>query len=276
MSENTSIFISEIKAIYSEKRLVPFIGAGFSKPLGLPSWKELIDEIALELGFRKELFYLHGTLQQLAEYLKITNRKKYDEFKMKMYKEFETTEIVERRKSSITHKALANLDLNLIYTTNYDSHIEGCLMDNCKNPVIKASLDDFIDKKNSGNCEVIKFHGTLNQTDSIVLTESEYFERMSLDSPVDQKLRADILSNSFLFMGYSFQDPNIRYIWYKLYSLLLAKGKYQKKLRPSYFVSFGAGHVQPSLLEQWNINVIELDPSNILESLAEFLNKIKE
>jgi hypothetical protein len=43
-----------------------------------------------------------------------------------------------------------------------------------------------------------------------VLTETDFLNRLSFDSPLDIKLHADALGRTVLFIGYSMTDPNIR------------------------------------------------------------------
>jgi hypothetical protein len=148
-------------------------------------------------------------------------------------------------------------------------------MDNGKKCVALASLADFLEPRELDlDCEVIKFHGTLSQQETIVLTESEYFSRMELEEAVDQRLRSDLLSNSFLFIGYSFSDPNIRYIWYKIHKLLHNQNRQGSKIRPSYLISFGYNPIQNELLSKRNIKVISFDPSNKEETIGELLNEL--
>jgi predicted NUDIX family phosphoesterase len=61
--------------------------------------------------------------------------------------------------------------------------------------------------------QVIKFHGDLNSPNEMVLSESHYEQRMRLESAMDLKLRSDILGRAILFVGYSFRDPNIAYLF---------------------------------------------------------------
>lgn len=268
--------IKQLSRHYNDERLIPFIGAGFSLPLGLPSWEKLVEKLAEKLDFEPELFRLHGTFAQLAEYAKIMDRRLWQDFVTRITREFDSAESIERRKASITHKALASLNLRTIYTTNYDSHIEGALEDAGKKVVTLSSLADFLESQGRDACEVIKFHGTFSDQETIILTESRYFERLSLEDAVDQRLRADILSNSLLFIGYSFNDPNIRYIWYRIDRLRRQQSKeYNIKLRPSYLITFGADPVQPVLLNEWDIHVIPLDPADKNESIANLLSSVR-
>ena len=48
--------------------VILFVGAGISANLGLPTWQEMIDEMADHLGIDKEIFSLYGNSLDLAEY----------------------------------------------------------------------------------------------------------------------------------------------------------------------------------------------------------------
>lgn len=256
---------------YREGRLIPFLGAGFSKPLNLPDWGELIADMAKRLGFEPDLFPLHGDFDQLAGYFEATNDFEY--LVHEMTRGFNSAESERIRKTSKTHQALAALEWHTLYTTNFDFHVEGALKDAGKPVSVLASLEDFQGSRATGGCEVIKFHGTLEKRSTIVLTEKAFFDRMALEAPADQRLRADLLSHSFLFIGYSFSDTNIRYIWHRMHQL--RQGSHPgARPRKCFFATHGAGPVQPTLLEKWNIDIIQLDPSDKSASVAELLQRI--
>ncbi|MGZ3458889.1 MAG: SIR2 family protein [Archangium sp.] len=265
-----------LKAEYQDGRLIPFLGAGFSKPLNLPDGSQLIATLAKALGFEPELFDLHGRFEQLAEYFALSAPNRFQQLVYEMTRRFDSSEAGALRRQSRAHQALAALDWRTLYTTNYDKHIEGALQDAGKPVSVLASFADFQAPHEPEACEVIKFHGTLAQPDTIVLTESSYFQRMALEAPPDQRLRADLLGNSFLFIGYSFSDINIRYVWYRMNQLRVQsqpRGRHAHARR-CFFATHGAGLVQPDILEQWNIDVIQLDPTDKSASVAELLESI--
>ena len=265
--------LPRLRDTFQQGRLVPFLGAGFSVPLRLPSWTELVAWMAERLGWEPELFELHGTPAQMAEFFAIESNA-LEDLLHQMTVRFDGAEAQARRRDSPTHRALATRPWRTIYTTNFDCHVEGALADAGKLCHVLAGLKDFLMPRPEHVCEVVKFHGTLSRPDTMVLVESDYFARMDLNAAVDQRLRADLLGHSFLFIGYSFSDTNIRYIWYRMQKLL-AEMHTSVQPRRSYFVSFGAGPVQPKLLERWNIDVIELDPADMNASVAALLNGIE-
>lgn len=275
---NAELFLPEIRAAYQESRLIPFIGAGFSIPLGLPDWNSLVASIATKVGFEPELFFLHGNYQQLLEYIKTYHEPEWKEFIHSIRVLFDSEETANNRRKSKTHQALAELNLKTIYTTNYDLHIEKALQDKGKRVLALATLADFVRSVTQPiDCKVIKFHGTILDDESMILTETQYFDRMALEEAVDQRLRSDVLNKNFLFIGYSFSDPNIRYIWYRIHKLKSKQQTYSGtiNLRSSYYITFGNEPIQSKLLAKWNIKVITLDPENTSDSLSEFLKSIK-
>lgn len=265
-----------LKKEFQDGRLIPFLGAGFSKPLKLPDGRQLIASLAKTLGFEPELFDMQGRFEQLAEFFALSAPNRFQQLVYDMTRSFDSAEAEALREKSPMHLALAALDWRTIYTTNYDKHVEGALRDAGRSVAVLASFADFQGPRARDVCEVIKFHGTLDQPDTIVLTESTYFQRMALEAPPDQRLRADLLSHSFLFIGYSFSDFNIRYIWYRMNQLREQSqmGTKHAQARRCFFVTHGAGLVQPDILEQWNIDVIQLDPTDKSASVAKLLESI--
>jgi hypothetical protein len=78
-------------------------------------------------------------------------------------------------------------------------------------------------------------------------------------------------------MGYSFNDWNIRYIWYRMHQLRLQgqAGARRHPTRRCFFATFGVGPIQPDLLEQWNIDMIQLDPADKGASVTDLLERIR-
>lgn len=266
--------ISELRKQHNSEQLIPFIGAGFSMPLNLPSWRNLIVDLGNTLGYEEDLFLLHGDYQQLAEYSKLVDDREWKKLLLQIQVGFDGPDSNLNRQKSKQHIALSKIDFKTIYTTNWDRHIEKSFSDNGKKVKTFVSIKDFVDEdKVNFDLQVMKFHGSVEDADSIIFAESDYYQRMQLENPLDQRLRSDALSNSFLFIGYSFGDPNIRFIWYKINELIK---KYQLlgnniKPRPSYIASFGTNEIQAKILEQLNINIISLDPQNKEDQICKLL-----
>lgn len=268
-----------LRQAYQDRQLIPFLGAGFSAPLGLPQWGELMGWMGEPLGFDPALFELNGTPLQLAGYYALENENQggLSPFIARMRERFHSPEAEARRATSAQHQALAKLDFRRIYTTNFEHHIESALREGGKKAEAFVRVEDFMRPLPEDVCQVVKFHGDLDHEDSVVLTESQFFDRMRLDAAPDQVLRADLLGNVFLFLGYSFNDPNIRDIWHRMERL-------RREVRPgpdgsrrdqrSFLATFGAGLVQPRLLRELHIDMIELDARDKPRSVVELLSAI--
>jgi hypothetical protein len=249
--------------------LIPFVGAGLSKPLGLPDWSTLIDFIAKQLGYDPEVFKLNGNDLQLAEYY-VTVKRSIGPLRSEMDRLFNPSD--DQIKQSRAHSALADMKVPLIYTTNYDRIIERAFGLRGATYFTIANLDDIASAPSDMATQIVKLHGTFDDDTSLVLTETSYFDRLEFESPIDIKMRADILGKTMLFIGYSLTDINVRYMLYKL-------NKMRKKMRreaPSAFLTtFGSNDIQRTLLAEWNISIVDLDPVDKTESLAGFLESLK-
>ena len=176
-------------------------------------------------------------------------------------------------KDSRSHRALVNMGLPIIYTTNYDRIIERAFELNGVPSHTISSIDD-IAMAPAKATQIVKFHGTFDNDASLVLTESSYFDRLEFESALDIKLRADMLGKCLLFIGYSLSDINIRYMLYKLHKLRNRIRRDADSIPSAYLLTFGAGLVQRALLAQWDVYIEELDPVNKSASTAAFLESL--
>lgn len=262
--------MEELILNYENKNVILFVGAGVSQNLGLPSWSALIDNIATELGFEPEVYQTYGDFLSLAEYYVL---KKGSIGKLRSWMDRELHNInITKLKNSHIHKYIANGNFPIIYTTNYDNWIEEAhkLYNVDYNKIVNVSD---LTNSNRNKKEIIKFHGDFSEDDSIVLSESSYFERLKFESPLDIKLRSDILSKSVLFIGYSLSDTNIRQLFYKLTNLW--NNHHSPSIRPkSYIFTSKNNPIQEEILKNWGIETISNDIDNPGESLETFLKEL--
>jgi hypothetical protein len=113
---------------------------------------------------------------------------------------------------SVVHRALASLsDCHLVYTTNYDDFIERAMKLHGRSVVTIAAEHDL--SQLLAEMQVVKFHGDFNRPEAMVLSERDYERRMRLEDAMDLKLRSDVLGRALLFVGYSFRDANVAYLF---------------------------------------------------------------
>lgn len=255
--------------------LIPFIGAGFSRVFNLPTWSELISDVSNQIGYDPEVAELYGDFLQLAEFLAI-KQNGLSRFKSKLIHQFNSPTF--NIADSEAHSLLTEMNLSKIYTTNWDNLIERAFEHHKINYNKIVTIEDF-QESNSNYTSIIKFHGDLTSNDeSLVFTESSYFERLSFESPLDISLRADMIGNTLIFLGYSLSDFNIRYMWYKLQKLLKEQAYTNKRRDPfAYIVMTKRNPIFEEICKNSrDIGVIFLDPNNIQNSMIELLNNIVE
>jgi hypothetical protein len=121
----------------------------------------------------------------------------------------------------------------------------------------------------------VKFHGDFDDDESIILTESSFFERMDFESALDLKLQSDVLGRPVLFIGYSLSDINIRFLVYKLQRLWEASNL--SRLRPkSYAFLSIANAAQERVLRSRGIEPIVSECEHPGEGLTKFLAGLLE
>ena len=197
------------------QNLLLFVGAGVSKNLGLPTWGGLIDQMANDLGYDRDVFESLGDYLTLAEYYQSV-KSSIGPLRSWMDRTFHDSAI--KIEVSTIHRLIVEMSCPLVYTTNYDSWLEQAFR-LYNRPYTKiVNVGDFAGIR-EGITQIVKFHGDFEDDSSIVLTETSYFNRLGFESPLDIKLRADLLGRSILFIGYSLTDINIRYLLYKLNQL---------------------------------------------------------
>ena len=260
--------IDELKKSIRSKNTILFVGAGISATLGLPTWSELISHIASELGYDDKLFKQYGDSLTLAEFYAI-KKGRIGELRSWMDRNWDISS--EQIKDSKIYKAIANLDFPLIYTTNYDHCLETALEYWGKEYKKIVDVDDLVNL-DSHTTQVIKFHGDTILDDTIVLTESSYFKRLDFESPLDIKLRSDMLGKSILFIGYSLSDINIRLLIYKLDQLW--KNSNERKRPSSYIFLPTPNPIQETILQSRGIHTITGDGLDKKESIENFLTSL--
>jgi len=198
-------FIRKLSEDLQEENLALFAGAGLSVAAGFVNWANLLKPIAedLKLDIEKE----RVDLVSLAQYhytAKGNNRSKLNQVLITNFcKDIEVTP---------NHKILARLPISTYWTTNYDKIIERSLIDAGKIPDIKYTKEHLIKTTPRRDAIVYKMHGDIDHADKAVITRGDYEEYHIERQPFINALTGDITSKTFLFLGFSFTDPNIDYI----------------------------------------------------------------
>lgn len=236
-----------------------------------PSWEEIVNQAAVELGFEvPQLIRARGTDLQILEYFKLKFNG-HTRLTNWLLKNMDPPD--EAIKSSAIHSELANMQsCSIIYTTNFDDFIERSFKLHGR-PHQVVAIEEHM-RTAAGTTEIVKFHGDWNHPDRMVLTESDYERRMAFSEPMDLRLWSDLLNRSVLFLGYSFRDPNVSYLFRQVKERF-ARLPNTSSGRRAYIVVQDPSQFERRLFQERNIEVIPIDGKGRTEAVAAILNDIR-
>lgn len=207
MSKEIEAFIKDFVSDLTQNNVAIFAGAGMSKASGYVSWPELLRDIAeeLELSVDKE-----HDLISLAQY-HVNERGGKAGITKKILQEFS-----EQAEPSENHEILARLPINTYWTTNYDKLIEDALKRNLKIVDTKYTETQLTWSKPKRDAVVYKMHGDVEHPENAILTKQQYEYYYKTHEHFITQLSSDLISKTFLFIGFSFTDPNLDYVLSRL------------------------------------------------------------
>lgn len=193
------------------KRLVFFIGSGFSKDFLYPDWNGLVKKMIKQIitddpSFKPFLEILENGKMDILKILEeIKNEKKiirdtiYNEFKFDVQK----IHLLEK------HKKLLKISTKII-TTNYDQ-----LLENAANN-IEIDIDTIVHTNNHmigklPNLEsyIYKIHGDHKDADKCILLKEDYEKLYSNKNSAHDQFKNIITNNTIVFIGFSLSDPYV-------------------------------------------------------------------
>jgi hypothetical protein len=187
-----------------EGNLAIFAGAGFSRAAGYVDWKNLLRPIADDLDLDVEKEWDLVTLAQYHANVNHANRAKINQLLV--------SEFSRNLKPTENHRILARLPIATFWTTNYDNLIETALVDDGKVPDIKYTKEHLATTRPHRDAIVYKMHGDAAHPDKAILIRDDYERYHIKMAPFITALSGDLVSKTFLFLGFSFTDPNLEYI----------------------------------------------------------------
>lgn len=196
-------FIKEFTKNLHDDNVAIFAGAGMSKACGYVDWKQLLRDIADELNLQIDR---ENDLVSLAQF-----HVNHKQSKQKLHETI-LNEFSDDVESSENHKILARLPISTYWTTNYDNLIEKSLKEERKKVSVKKSVSDLNQNIFGSNATVFKMHGDAQDPKNAILTKEQYEIYHSTHLPFITALKGDLVQKTFLFIGFSFEDPNLDYI----------------------------------------------------------------
>jgi hypothetical protein len=223
----------ELLYAIKDKKCTPFIGAGACAPW-LPLGKDVARDWAEKHNYPLEDSY---QLSRVAQFLAIENGNDLypKNVLSRLLKEKEPPDFSLEEHRNTPYAVLADLNLPIYITTNYDHFMEAALKSKGKEPVSEfcrwnnyadaAGIESKLFKKSKYQPTVSQpliyhLHGDINTPQSMVLTENDYIDFIvslsrgdddnSILPPIIRRTFADTI---LLFVGYSLEDINFRIIF---------------------------------------------------------------
>lgn len=264
----------------NRRNTIPFVGAGISAGCGLYTWRKLLDILAVEyLTFKeRKKFTDAGDYLEYAE--AIVNASGNQDAVMRRIGEiFEETDICIGKAPYLLVSSFAN---NIV-TTNYDLILESSAKKFGNKSELKVLLPCLTGQMTAAIQEnqrcLLKIHGSVEETTSMVFSESQYNEFYSDGKPLPIFLETFFSGRSLLFIGCSLtkdrtidvlakcisRNPRIRH-----YAIVeLPQDPDEEVKQKNYLTSIG---IDPIYYPKGEYGAVEL----LLEYLAEDNSFIKE
>ncbi|WP_307866260.1 SIR2 family protein [Mycolicibacterium sp. GESEQ-9] len=179
-----------------------FVGAGLSLDAGVPTWSDLLAELRGDCEVPEELTDLPLVAEYIDADVRHGGRDRLEHHILDLI-------VAANPTPTESHLLIPKLRVKEIWTTNYDELIEQAV------PAAAVAIEEpDIQSIGSAKATIIKMHGSVVTAErrwakQPVITRSDY-ESYEVDRPRTWSLlRAAYLSRTFLFLGFSFTDPNI-------------------------------------------------------------------
>lgn len=204
MTKEKQRLVDEIVKELNDDNFAIFAGAGLSSGAGFVDWKSLLKPIAedLDLDIERE-----DDLVAIAQYhcnKNMKNRAKLNQIIL--------DELSRKVLPTKNHEIISRLPIKTIWTTNYDKLIENTLESSGKIVDVKHTNKQLILTKKNRDVVLYKMHGDVDHPSEAVLTKDDYeFYHVKMQ-PFISALSGDLATKLFLFIGFSFTDPNLDYV----------------------------------------------------------------
>jgi hypothetical protein len=180
-----------------------FAGAGLSVSSGYVNWKDLLRDIADDLGLDIDR---ENDLVAVAQY-HVNEKQNRSQINQKIIEYFTA-----KASKTDVHAIIARLPIKTFWTTNYDTLIESSLKENHKKVDTKIDARSLAYNLSKRDAIVYKMHGDISMPGDAVITKDDYEIYNEKRQLFTTALQGDLVTKTFLFIGFSFEDPNLNYI----------------------------------------------------------------
>lgn len=196
MPLNKEQFLNQFTRQALDERISLFVGAGASADIGYPSWYNLFKPLAKELGM---------TLDESTNYYRLAQYYSNKFGRAELRKRI--NDIINKNEfHSPLINELIDIGFTNIWTTNYDNVLESNY--SSRNILFNKVFRD-ADLSNielNKRINIYKMNGDITNLDGIVATQKDYEEYSDNHRMMLMFFKRELISSTFLFIGYSFSD----------------------------------------------------------------------
>lgn len=271
LQEQTQKLIPHFLSTFSESIISGeaslFLGSGVSRDSGLPSWSGLLDPFAKELGI---VIDDRTDLYSVAQYY--SNQHSGTALRKAISKAINCGP-----KENELLDTLIQIPFNSIWTTNYDKLIEHCLDKRFVGYNAISNDKDLASISKDTKVSVYKVNGDISEPTNMVVTKADYEQYSKTHSLFLTFLRKELVSNTFLFVGYSFSDMLVLDCLSSLKEYFDNKGNCHYALMlVDEHVSIMTEYRMADLKQRYNICCLALTKTEYTVLIKQLISKTKE
>ena len=195
--EQLELFFNLVAEQILQSQLSLFIGAGSSMQYEAMNWSSLIDDV-----YSKFNNWNNVDRAQYAELNGIDIKKEICK-KLSKYN-------FDPKTTNTYLNNLLDFDFKSIWTTNYDCIIEEVLQEKNKACKVIFEYNHFKNLSYPGGCFLFKINGSLTNPNTLIITHEDFINYRKTHEAYLILLKRELLCNSFLFLGCSFDDDILR------------------------------------------------------------------
>ena len=250
--------ISQIR----RSEVIFWVGSGFSKTSGFVLGSELVDIIKKNVNDSDISYFTNkGSLDEVTEeFVQLYGRENLE----RILKE-EFGKKPENLKYQLQVEKIPQVAK--IITTNYDSCFEQAYGDKlCK----IVSDTDIVRCSKIEKVNLFKVHGDVENPQQIIITKSDYakFYNKGHESLLWNEIRSLITKSSVLFIGYSFEDTNVKLIFDDILEKLGCDH------RDFFLISQSIPHHKQNFLnEKYSIKYIDMSVEKAIPKILRIVEK---
>lgn len=192
--------IEDLSMALNRKRLVIFVGAGVSKNSGLPTWGQMVQAFAKEIGYEMDGRLATEEYIRIPQYYYCMDESEGHSSYYNLIKSL----IPEDIQPNLLDYLIVSLHPKHIVTTNFDT-----LLDQVAGGyrVIREDRDLLT---GISSHYLLKLHGDICQPEKMVFKEDDYLQYSETHRLMETYLKSLLIGHVFLFVGYSLNDYNLK------------------------------------------------------------------